>query len=204
MTDVVARDTAERHGTPKALEVPAADEGQEGAKTRNQALYQVLPDLAEEEYRALKADISVHGIHVPIEVDEQGNILDGHHRVKAARELGLPDEASPRVVRKGLSDEEKLEHVPRLNLLRRHLTREQKQALAVQLRQRGWTQERIAAVLGVSQQTVSNWLRDVTKPGNVDADSGKPALPLPITGALGRGGLTVSVFITVLTHRSPF
>ena len=73
-----------------------------------------------------------------------------------------------------------------MNLVRRHLTRNQKQALAVQLRQQGWTQERIARVLGVSQQTVSNWLRDVTRIGDADAESGKPALPSTITDALGR------------------
>lgn len=148
--------------------------------------YQLLPDLTPEEYEALKASIAVHGILVPIEVDEQGHVLDGHHRLKAAKELGLPDEAIPRVVRKGLSDEEKVEHVLRLNLLRRHLTREQKQALAVQLRQQGWTQQRIAGALGVSQQTVSNWLHDVTKTGDVDAESGKPMLPATITDTLGR------------------
>ena len=119
-------------------------------------------------------------------MDEQGNVLDSHHRLKAAKELGLPDEAIPRVVRQGPSDEQKLEHVLRLNLLRRHLTREQKEALAVQLRQRGWTQVHIAAVLGVSQQTVSNWLRDVTKIGDVNAESGKPVLPSTITDTLGR------------------
>lgn len=148
--------------------------------------YQLLPDLTPEEYEALKASIASHGILVPIEVDEQGNVLDGHHRLKAAKELGLPDEAIPKKLRSGLSEEEKLEFVLRVNLVRRHLTREQKHALAVQLRQQGWIQERIAAVLGVSQQTVSNWLRDVTKIGNVDAESGKPALPATITDTLGR------------------
>lgn len=82
-------------------------------------------------------------------MDEQGNVLDGHHRLKAAKELGLKDEAIPKVVRKGLSEEAKLEHVLRLNLLRRHLSREQKRSLAVQLCQQGSTLERIAAVLGV-------------------------------------------------------
>lgn len=41
--------------------------------------YQLLPDLTEEEYEALKADIAERGVMVPIELDEQGNVLDGHH-----------------------------------------------------------------------------------------------------------------------------
>lgn len=120
--------------------------------------YQLLPELTEEEYEALKADIALHGIQVPIEVDEEGNVLDGYHRLRAAQELGLPDEAIPKVVRAGLTEDQKREHALRMNLLRRQLTREQKQQLAVQLRQQGWTQTRIAQVLGVSQATVHNWL----------------------------------------------
>ena len=56
----------------------------------------------------------------------------------------------------------------------------QKQAIAVRLRRQGWTQERIAAVPGVSQPTVHYRLRDVIKIDNVDAASGNPP-PAPPT-----------------------
>jgi hypothetical protein len=42
-----------------------------------------MNELAPEIYEALKADIARNGISVPIEIDENGNILDGHHRYRA-------------------------------------------------------------------------------------------------------------------------
>ena len=52
-----------------------------------QAAFQLLPALTDAEYTALKDDIREHGVLVPVEYDELGNILDGHHRVKAWNEL---------------------------------------------------------------------------------------------------------------------
>ena len=56
---------------------------------------------------------------VPVELDEAGHVLDGHHRLRAAAELGLA--LVPTLVRTGLSEDAKREHALRLNLLRRHL-----------------------------------------------------------------------------------
>jgi ParB-like chromosome segregation protein Spo0J len=78
--------------------------------------YQVMPELRPEEYEALKADIAARGVMVAIELDEYGNTLDGHHRQRACRELGIND--YPVVVGPGLSEAEKLTHARRANLLR--------------------------------------------------------------------------------------
>ena len=51
-------------------------------------------------------------------MDEEGNVLDGHHRVELAADLGID---YPVVIRSGLSETERVEHALRLNLLRRHL-----------------------------------------------------------------------------------
>jgi ParB-like chromosome segregation protein Spo0J len=51
--------------------------------------FQVLPPLSGEDYAALKSDIAVRGVLVPVEYDEEGNILDGHHRVHICAELGM-------------------------------------------------------------------------------------------------------------------
>jgi hypothetical protein len=64
--------------------------------------WQLLPPLSDEEYRALKADIAARGVMVPIERDEEGNVVDGHHRLRALGELQaegciLPD--APSIVR---------------------------------------------------------------------------------------------------------
>ena len=80
--------------------------------------YQVLPPLAPEARQALAEDIRRHGVLVAVEVDEEGNVLDGHHRVELAAELGID---YPVVVRSGMSETERVEHALRLNLLRRHL-----------------------------------------------------------------------------------
>jgi len=42
--------------------------------------FQVLPPLQPAAYASLRADIERHGPLVPIDVDEDGNVLDGHHR----------------------------------------------------------------------------------------------------------------------------
>lgn len=86
--------------------------------------YQLFPDLNESEYSELKADIAERGVMVPIEYDEQGNLLDGHHRKKICDELGIKD--FPRAIRYGMTEEEKRNHVRKLNMARRHLNREQK------------------------------------------------------------------------------
>jgi ParB-like chromosome segregation protein Spo0J len=92
---------------------------------------------------------------VPIERDEEGEIIDGFNRAEICEELGIE---CPANIRKGLTETEKRELALSLNLTRRHLSRGQKQALAIQLRQEGWTQDRIAQVLCMSQATVSSWL----------------------------------------------
>ena len=118
--------------------------------------YQMLPPLSAEEYETLKAGIAERGVLVPVEYDEEGNILDGYHRVQACGELGIAD--WPRVVREGLTDDQKAEHAILLNIARRHLPREWKQAKAAELRQQGWSYRRIAKVLGVVEGSIRFWL----------------------------------------------
>lgn len=93
--------------------------------------YQLLPALTDEEYEALKADIALRGVMVPVEYDEAGAILDGHHRVRACEELGVKD--WPRIVREGMSEEEKQRHVIALNVARRHLNESQRAMVAARL-----------------------------------------------------------------------
>lgn len=117
-------------------------------------LYQVLPPLSAEEYENLKADIAARGVQVPVEYDEQGNVLDGHHRLRACQELGVKD--WPRVIRAGLTEEGKRTHARQLNLARRHLNQEQKRTLiAEQLKETPEKSDRqVAGKLGVSDKTV--------------------------------------------------
>lgn len=118
--------------------------------------YQLLPRLSDDDYAALEASIVAHGVLVPVEYDEDGNILDGHHRVEICESLGLVD--WPRFVRKGLSETEKRTLARELNVSRRHLSSAQKRDLiADQLRDTPSISSRaIAAMLGVDDKTVAS------------------------------------------------
>lgn len=148
--------------------------------------YQVMPPLSTEEYEALKTDISENGVLIPVEYDENGNVLDGYHREQICRELGITD--FPRFIRKGMTEEEKVEHAYRLNYKRRHITREQKQKDAEKMRRQGWSYRRIAGVLGVVEGTIRYWLGEegaqIYAPETVTGTDGKqyPARrPEPLT-----------------------
>ncbi|MBQ1390084.1 MAG: ParB N-terminal domain-containing protein, partial [Clostridia bacterium] len=118
--------------------------------------YQVMPDLTSDEYEELKADIKSRGVMVPIEFDEQGNPLDGHHRLRICEELGITD--YPKVIRVGMTEEEKRTHARKLNMARRQLSQEQRRDLIrEQLRETPEKSDRqIATALGVSNSTVSS------------------------------------------------
>lgn len=129
--------------------------------------YQLLPPLSAEEYAALERSIIEHGVLVPVEYDEAGEILDGHHRVAICESLGLVD--WPRFVRKGLSEAEKRKLSRELNVSRRHLTTAQKQAVIEdQLRETPSISSRaIAAMLGVHHSTVETVRKRLVDGGEI-------------------------------------
>lgn len=130
--------------------------------------YQIMPPLPPELYETLKADIAENGVLLPVEYDEGGNILDGHNREQICRELGIKD--FPCFVRRGMTEEEKLSHVRRLNIVRRHFNQEQKrEIIRQQLRETPERSDRqIAVLLGVSHVTVSDQRKDLESIGQID------------------------------------
>lgn len=122
--------------------------------------YQICEPLTESEYADLKASVAKYGVLVPVEVDEQGNILDGHHRVRAWEELraeGISVPQYARMIRSGMSEDEKFEHALRLNTVRRHMTpeaRERTKLRVVDLRLRGKSYRQIAEEVGISHVRV--------------------------------------------------
>lgn len=80
--------------------------------------YQLLAPLRPEEVAALEADIQKRGVLLPVEIDENGQILDGHHRAAIASRLHLPYAT---LVRRFATEQEKREHAIKMNLARRHL-----------------------------------------------------------------------------------
>jgi len=132
----------------------------------NAMQYQLLPDLTPDEYNALKDDIAARGVMVPVEYDDAGNVLDGHHRIRACKELGITD--WPRIVRESMGEDEKYRHVIMLNLARRNLDESQRAMVAARLatmphggavyaigdRPIGLSQPEAADVLNVSDRSV--------------------------------------------------
>lgn len=112
----------------------------------------LLPPLSAEAYAALRDDIRENGVQVAITVDQDGNIIDGHHRSRAAQETG---QECPRQLVATADDDDAIERQIALNELRRgRLTPPARQALAARLAERGWSGRRIARVLGVAHTTV--------------------------------------------------
>jgi hypothetical protein len=116
--------------------------------------YQVMPPLAEPEYDALKASITAgYDPARPIVVDENGAVLDGHHRQQACAELGI---TPPAVVLPGLTEDQKHDYAMRANLACRHLTQQQKRELiAAELeRDPGRSDREIGRICGADHKTV--------------------------------------------------
>lgn len=135
--------------------------------------YQLLPRLSDEEYQALHADIAENGVRVPIDVDEDGTILDGHHRAWITADLGIE---CPRRVVEGLDEQGKRDYARAVNALRRHLTIEQRREQVTQMRSEGRSVREIARTLGIPRSTVSDDIQ-VSDPGH---------LPDRVTGADGK------------------
>jgi N6-adenosine-specific RNA methylase IME4/ParB-like chromosome segregation protein Spo0J len=87
-----------------------------------------VPALNEGAYLAIKTDIADRGLQVALEITEQGTVLDGHARLRAARELGI-SEVEVIVI----APRDELEHILHAALQRRQLTPSQRAALAVKL-----------------------------------------------------------------------
>lgn len=156
-----------------------------------------FPPLADEEYQDLKDDIARHGVRIPIVVDEDGVVLDGFHRQKAARELGVE---CPRIVREGLSDAEKRALSMALNLHRRHLSREaRRRLLEAELRSDPERSDReLARTAGVDHKTVAAARQELEEGGeipHVPERRGKDMKLYPIKKK--------DVTVTLSTRRAP-
>ena len=82
----------------------------------------LFPEMNDLEFTQLKDDIRRHGVRLPA-ITLGGLILDGRHRVRACRELGIP---CPTIEATG----DPIDIVVGLNLRRRHLAPDQIVAIA--------------------------------------------------------------------------
>jgi len=123
--------------------------------------YQLLGWMSEEDFRSLKLSIAISGkMLTPTVLDENGDILDGHHRDLAYQQLTEEGfkivKPVPQIVT-GLNEEEKRHFALRTNMVRRQITRQQRrQIIADEVRRspdlaNAW----IAEVCGVDGKTVA-------------------------------------------------
>lgn len=129
--------------------------------------FQVMPPLSDSEYESLKASIAEKGVIVPIVFDEDGNVIEGHHRLQVCEELGIED--FPYETREGLSEEEKVLLAYQLNTNRRHLTPDQMQSLVADVLHRfpQKSNREIARLLGISHPTVAKYRKQLEAMGQV-------------------------------------
>ena len=90
----------------------------------------LLPKMSDEEFAELKASIQAEGQHYPIVVNEDLEVLDGHHRFRACAELGIEPDFEVRKFEDKLIEKK---FVIEANLRRRHLTKFQLVELGVPL-----------------------------------------------------------------------
>lgn len=139
------------------------------------ARYQLLPDLTPEEYEALRADIAENGVELAVAVDDDGNVIDGHHRKAIAEELGVGYHTD---VVHGLTEDQKRDMALRLNAHRRQLTPERRRPLVIRLYcDEEMTQQQIADALGVGTSTVNRDLEGVISQVGKSDPRGRPRIP---------------------------
>ncbi len=114
-----------------------------------------MPELSPDQLAALKFDIRKNGILVPIVVDQQGRVIDGHNRRRIAGALGIP---CPNETHDVADDEEAQELAVTLNCARRHPTREQiRQVVSGEIERRPGDSDRaIGRRVGCSPSTVGS------------------------------------------------
>lgn len=145
----------------------------------------LLPTLSDEEYGALLQSIDRDGIQQPLLVGwPDRTILDGHHRWRAAMELGLPE--VPIMTEEFRGEEERLKLGVTLNVARRQLSNEQKRAaIAAVLKADPKQSDRaVAEAVGASPTFVGKTRSELESAGlvsTVDTRVGRDGVTQPAT-----------------------
>ena len=97
----------------------------------NPEYYKLVNPLSSLEYQSLKTSIEEKGMYLPIIINQDNVLLDGHNRYQICQELGI----EPRFETKIFEDElEEKEFVIEINLKRRQLNNFQKIELGYELK----------------------------------------------------------------------
>lgn len=133
----------------------------------------VVPFPDPEQHGDLTDDIAAHGVQVPLDILDDGTILDGRTRYSIARALGITD-LPVRVVRTA----DPVGYMLRMALRRRHLTTQQRKALAESLMRMdpGRSDRGIAHETGLSHPTVAAVRADLEASGRLESPSSRTGL----------------------------
>jgi len=122
----------------------------------------VLPPLASYEFEALKASIAEHGVLQRILILPDGRIIDGYHRWK------IEPEAPYDII--NLDDSTAFLLGLAMNAARRQMSPDQiktlrtkQKKIALELRNTGMSQEKVAGILGMPEGTIAWWDAEVKK-----------------------------------------
>jgi hypothetical protein len=151
----LGKDARDAIAPAKALDASSLGAGAVSG-TEPEQPYQVMPPLAEAEYEALKASIAAgYDPAHPVVVDENGAVLDGHHRQQVCAGLGI---TAPIVMLPGLTEDQKHDYAVRANLACRHLTQLQKRELIAAELERGpgRSDREIGRLCGADHKTVAS------------------------------------------------
>lgn len=114
--------------------------------------HKAVRPLTDVEFARLKADVKENGIQTPVIVTAKGVVVDGHHRIRAAKELKIPMASIPWSLVKGDADPAKV--AESVNIARRHMTNEELQAFVDKGLEAGDSVRDIAKKTGASKSKV--------------------------------------------------
>ncbi len=97
----------------------------------NAAYYDFIPRPNAKDRRRLKESIRRNGVEIPLILNRDGFIMDGHTRYEICQELGITD--IPTEIKEFSDEESERKFVIMTNLSRRHLNRFQKIELSLPL-----------------------------------------------------------------------
>lgn len=98
--------------------------------TVNEEYQRLVPPVSSSEFESLKQSIKENGLYLPIVVNADGVVLDGHHRFRACKELGVETRTETKTFDNNLLEKK---FVIEANLKRRHLSDIQRAELGIAL-----------------------------------------------------------------------
>lgn len=113
--------------------------------------YQLFPALDRATEDALRESINRWGVIVPVVIDQNGQVIDGHHRQRIANALGV--DYGVQQIEVGSEDDARA-IAATLNTDRRHMDIDQRRAIVAHLREQGHSLRAIAGAVGVDDKTV--------------------------------------------------